>query len=89
MYDLSDALFGLSQKKKPGPFFFGRWEGPETVDSNLSQVTLSGDTTATRWIPKLKSVTGLVAGDGVLLIETGGGNKIIIGAITGDVSKAG
>lgn len=90
MSDLGKAIFGSHTSAGPeGPFFKGVWNGAETVDSNLSSVTLTGDTAASHFVPKLSNVGGLSAGDGVLLVKTSGKGLLILGKIVGDISKAG
>lgn len=65
----------------------GTWNYAETVDANLSSVTVSKR--EYRYVPKGAHVTGLVAGDPVLCVYSPGTSLTIIGKIVGDISLAG
>ena len=66
--------------------YLGVWIAAESVDSNLSQVTVQGNTW--RFVPKLESVTGLVGKDKVLMIKFPGLPATIHGVVLGDVTLA-
>ncbi len=67
--------------------FLATWNGAEASDSNLSNISLQGGGTA-RFVPKLAHVTGLVAGDRVLVEGGGVAPMHITGKIVGDIRLA-
>ena len=67
--------------------FQATWNGPEAADSNLSNITLQGGGTA-RYVPKSTSVTGLTAGD-IVIVRSGGSTPFYIaGKLVGDIRLA-
>ncbi len=86
---LAKAVRG--KKKATGPaYVYGIFVAAETVDSNLSQVTIPGggiDGTdmLVRFVAKAAHVTGLAANDTVLCV---GSPLCIIGKVVGDITLA-
>lgn len=66
---------------------YATWVAAESVDSNLSQITLAGSGTC-RFVPKLAHVTGLSAGDSILCYRSRGVTLTIIGRPVGDITLA-
>lgn len=62
------------------------WNSAETVDSNLSSITIDGE--VHRWVQKHQHVTGLTAGDLIHVIYGPGTPLTIIGKISGDITLA-
>lgn len=86
------ARFRKALRGKPPrrQFVYGVFVAAETVDANLSQVRIPGGasdgTDATlRFVPKGEHVTGLAAGNTVLLV---GSPHCIIAKVVGDASLA-
>jgi hypothetical protein len=67
-------------------FFQGKWVGAESVDANLSSVTIDG--LSYRFIRKCSHVTGLSSNDNILLIKGPGTPMTIIGKLVGDITAA-
>lgn len=63
------------------------WNNAEASDSNLSNITLQGGGTA-RYVPKLAHVTGLSAGDIVIVDQSGPTPFMITGKPVGDIRLA-
>ncbi len=63
----------------------GKWVSAESVDANLSQVTVG--TATYRFIPKLESVSPS-AGDTVLMLASPSSPMIIIGVLVGNITLA-
>lgn len=74
----------ISQRTPKG--YTGVWVSAEAVDSSLSQVVVDGQTW--RFVPKLESVTGLVANDKVMIVKFPGLPATIIGVMVGNVTLA-
>lgn len=70
------------------PFVYGTWVASEAEDSNLSKVTLSGTTEQARYVPKGAHVTGLSAGQTVLMVKGKGVPLTIIARVVGDIQLA-
>ena len=66
--------------------YLGSWVAAESVDNSLSKVDVNG--IQWRYIPKLESVTGLAAGDKVLMVKFPGMPAMIHGVVLGDVTLA-
>lgn len=89
VYQVADAIKEYVDRlitQRTPTAYLGVWLAAEAVDSNLSQVSVQGNTW--RFIPKLESVTGLVATDKVLIIKFPGLPATIYGVILGDVTLA-
>lgn len=92
MASLSNDIAALVRsiiKKERGShsqFVQGVFVSAETVDANLSQVTILG--TTTRYVRKLSHVTGLTNGQAILMLQGGGIPLTIIGIVVGDPRKA-
>lgn len=67
--------------------YIATWEGAESIDANLSSLFVPGGSRV-RFVPKLTSVTGLVAGNPVLIEAGPNGGFIIVGKITGNAALA-
>lgn len=67
-----------------GPWFFGTFTAAESVDANLSRVTIGAATY--RYVPKLKSATP-AAGNTVLLVKIGT-QLVILDTVVGDTTLA-
>lgn len=66
------------------PFVYGTFVAAESVDPNLSQVTMA-DGTLHRGVPRLASATGLVAGDTLLLVSTKTKPLTILNKVVGNI----
>jgi len=78
--------FVEKQIRSQAPYFTtGVFLGAETEDSNLSQVSVSGN--IVRFVPKLSNVT-LSPGDTVLMVRAPGIPLIIIGVMVGNITVA-
>lgn len=83
---LSSLMLDKQNTKQEVRYLTGVFVSTESVDSNLSKVTLSsGDTV--RWVRKYKSVGSMSAGD-TLDMKTNGSTYIIVGIIVGDHTLA-
>jgi hypothetical protein len=69
-------------------YSYGTWVQAESVDANLSQVTLAGTEDIARFVPKGAHVTGLTAGDTVLMVRAKGAPLTIIARVVGDITLA-
>lgn len=67
------------------PILYGTWQQSESVDPNLSQVFVEGQTSNTRGVRKLAHVTGLAVGDQVMMYRCQGTPLTIIGKVVGDI----
>lgn len=84
---LAKAIRGRSPRSQ---FVYGVWVGAETVDPNLSLVTIpggnfDGSDLTLRFIPKAEHVTGLTTSSTVLCA---GSPLCIIARVVGDISLA-
>ncbi|MGI5245411.1 fibronectin type III domain-containing protein [Dactylosporangium sp. CA-139066] len=68
-------------------YYLGTWAGAEASDSNLSQVILQGGTWC-RFVPKKAHVTGLTAGNTVILCSSPTIPLHIDGILSGNISVA-
>lgn len=93
---LADALASRirsiinDERNSPGrsQLFLGTWNSAESVDANLSKVTISGQPMPSRFVPKASHVTGLSSGQTVLLAKGPGVPMHIYGILVGDITKA-
>lgn len=94
---LVDALQGSAQAQlasklggvsSPLSGVYGTWLSAEAVDANLSQVALTNNPDPARWVPKGAHVTGLVAGDTILMIHGGNIPLTILMKVVGNITLA-
>lgn len=91
---LNDAIIdavrrALTDRRSPVPrYYYGQWNGSEDIDANLSNVRLTMAAEDSRFVPKLKHVVGLSAGDTVMCTAGGQAPLTIIGVVVGDVALA-
>lgn len=67
--------------------YLGTWAGTEATDTDLSQVVLQGGTWC-RYVPKMGHVTGLVAGQTVMLESSPAVPMHIVGVLKGGIRAA-
>lgn len=89
----ADAIYDLIMRILDRPetpvarVWMGVWLSANTVDANLSKISmLNGDTVD--FVPKSNAVTGLTAGDPVLLVRGPTVPMTIIAKVHGDISVA-
>lgn len=92
--DFADALSFYYDKSINQPeavtmlseFLYGTYLGPETVDSDLSQIRLANGAVL-RGCPRLSNATGLIIGHTVLCIHPGSSKVVtVMGGISGDIT---
>lgn len=84
---LATRIFNQVEKyiaKNTIRFYYGIWQGTESVDADLSQVLF--DTVLITGVRKIVSVTGLSAGDTVLCVRGPATPMTIIGIVAGDIT---
>lgn len=68
-------------------YYLATWASAEASDSNLSQVVLQGGTWC-RYVPKLSHVTGLSAGQTIVMISSPTVPLHIVGVLVGNIKNA-
>lgn len=85
--DIAAAVYELVDRRidtKQHQFIQGTFVAAETSDTNLSKVNVEG--VDIRFVRRLDSVTGLVAGNSIMLAKAPGFPLTILGKLRGDIT---
>lgn len=78
-------VLGVMQENKQPSTIWATWLAAESVDADLSQITLPNGDVITK-VPRFNSASGFTAGDRILCLNDPGKPLIIMAIVRGDIT---